>query len=494
MTRIISLSDSNLQTIHKTLLDFAPDAVLIGGAVRDILLGRAVRDLDYVVEGDALLISRQLADALGAAYYPLDASRKIGRVVWKLADATLVVDISSLIGMTLEEDIRRRDFTINAIAVLPDGELFDLLGGVQDLEQRILRLCSPDSLHNDPVRVIRAVRFLHYFDLTPDPGLAQLVWYAAPRLRRVSPERQRDEFVRVLALDHPHLAVDRLVDWRIADVLMPELVALQDVEQPDPHVFDVYRHTLQTLRWQARLDGWLLNDADPRDDTEAVIHQRLAPYRAALRDYLQQPLTADRPRWLWLRFAAIAHDWGKPQAFREDEKGGIRFYSHEQLGSELAAEWMQRYRCAKNETSFVKRICAAHMRPMSLFIAGDEPTRRMLFRFYRDLEDAAPATILLFLADVLGARGQTLTPETLDAALTYVEAFLQPLIEARQQPLIPAPLLDGHDIIQIFRLPSGPHIGQLLDSLMEAQAAGEVETREQAIGYIDMLLEQGDNG
>jgi hypothetical protein len=131
---------------------------------------------------------------------------------------------------------------------------------------------------------------------------------------------------------------------------------------------------------------------------------------------------------------------------------------------------------------------------MSLFIAGDEPTRRMLFRFYRDLEDAAPATILLFLADVLGARGQTLTPETLDAALTYVEAFLQPLIEARQQPLIPAPLLDGHDIIQIFRLPSGPHIGQLLDSLMEAQAAGEVETREQAIGYIDMLLEQGDNG
>ncbi len=427
MTRILTLPHPHLQTIHQTLLGFAPDAVLIGGAVRDILLNQPVHDLDYVVKGDGLVIGRQLADALGAAYYPLDRSRNIARVVWKLDDETLVVDISSLIGMTLEEDIRRRDFTINAIAILPDGQLFDLLGGVEDLEQRRLRLCSPDSLHNDPVRVIRAVRFLYHFDLKPDPGLAQLVWYAAPRLSRVSPERQRDEFVRVLALPRPHLAVDRLVDWRIADALMPELVALQEVEQPEPHVFDVYRHTLQTLRWLSRLDDWLLHDVAPRDDTEAAIQQRLAPFRPALRDYLQQSLTAERSRWLWLRFAAIAHDWGKPQAFREDEKGGIRFYKHDQISGEMAADWMQRYRCAKNEIAFVKRICAAHMRPMSLFIAGDAPTRRTLFRFYRDVGDAAPATALLFLADVLGARGPQLDTGTLATALDFTAAFLQPL-------------------------------------------------------------------
>ncbi len=490
MTRILPFSNANLQTIHQTLLGFAPDAVLIGGAVRDLLLDRPVHDLDYVVEGDGLLVGRKLADALGAAYYPLDESRKIARVVWKPEEETLVVDISSLIGMTLEEDIRRRDFTINAMAMLPDGRLFDLLGGAEDLKQRVLRLCSPDSLHNDPVRTIRAVRFLYLFDLTPEPGLDQLMWYASPRLTSVSPERQRDEFIKALALPHPHLVVDRLVDWRIADALMPELVALQDVEQPAPHVFDVYRHTLQTLRWMARLDAWILNDARAQDVQEAQIHQRLNALRPHLRRYLQKPLTAERPRWLWLRFAAIAHDWGKPRAFRENEDGGIQFYKHEQLSGEMAADWMGRYHCGKSEISFVKRICTEHMRPMGMFITQSLPSRRALFRFYRDVGDAAPAAILLFLADFLGARGRTISEQELATALDFTDAFLKPLDESRTASPIPVPLLDGHDLIRLFGLQPGPHIGHLLSALQEAQAAGEVETQEQAIGYIETMLKK----
>ncbi len=494
MHSLIPFPDSNLQTVHQTLLRFAPDAVLVGGAVRDGLLARPVHDLDYVVEGNALRIGKKLADALDAAYYPLDKTRKIARIVWKQNDdETLVVDISSLIGITLEEDIRRRDFTINAIALLPDGQLFDLLGGVNDLEQGLLRLCSPDSLYNDPVRAIRAVRFLHLFELTPAPGLDQSVWYAAPRLHRVSPERQRDEFVKMLALPRPHLAVDRLADWRIADELLPELVALQDVMQPRPHVFDAYHHTLQTLRWMARLDRWLRGEEIEEDVSDALIHQRLADYRPILGAYLQEPLSVERPRWLWLRFAAIAHDWGKVRAFRENEEGDIHFYRHEQLSGELVADWMLRYHCAKNEITFVKRVCVQHMRPMGLFINRDAPSRRALFRFYRDLEDAAPAVALLFLADFLGARGKEINPEELSSALDYVEAFLRPFVESDEKPPVPAPLLNGNDIIQLFDAPKGPAIGRLLNALQEAQAAGEVETREQAIGYIEMLLRKENN-
>jgi tRNA nucleotidyltransferase/poly(A) polymerase len=493
MAASISFSHPPLQTIHQTLLGFAPEAVLVGGAVRDRLLDRPVHDLDYVVEGNALNVGRKLADALDAAYYPLDKTRKIARIVWKQADETLVVDISSLIGMTLEEDIRRRDFTINAIAMLSDGQLFDLLGGAEDLAQRLLRLCSPDSLYNDPVRTIRAVRFLHLFELTPAPGMDQSVWYAAPRLHSISPERQRDEFVKILALSRPHLAVDRLNDWRIADELLPELVALQDVAQPQPHVFDVYHHSLQTLRWMSRLDRWLRGEDVGGDAIVARIQQRLAAYRPALNAYLQAPLTAERPRWLWLRFAAIAHDWGKARAFRENEEGDIHFYGHEQLSGELVADWMLRYHCAKNEISFVKRVCVQHMRPMGLFITGDAPSRRTLFRFYRDLDDAAPATILLFLADFLGARGKEVDLEELDAAVDHLDAYLQPFMEQDEKPPIPTPLLNGNDIIQLFDAPKGPTIGRLISALQEAQAAGEVETREQAIGYIENLLETEDN-
>ena len=491
MQASINLSQPSLQTIHQTLLGFAPDAVLVGGAVRDLLLNRPVHDLDYVVAGNALRIGRKVADALAAAYYPLDEKRKIARVVWKQRDETLVVDISSLIGMTLEEDIRRRDFTINAIAMLPDGQIFDLLGGMEDLQQRILRLCSPDSLYNDPVRVIRAVRFLSAFDLKPEAGLDQLIWYAAPRLSGISPERQRDEFIKALALARPHLAVERLVDWRIADELLPELVALQDVEQPAPHIFDVYRHTLQTLRWMARLDRWARGEALAENAIDKTIHRRLAACRPALQTYLQAPLTAERPRWLWLRFAAITHDWGKARAFRNDEEGAIHFYKHEQLSGQLVADWMTRYHCARNEIAFVRRVCTEHMRLMSLFITGDAPSRRALFRFYRDVDTAAPAVALFFLADFLGARGQTVAEDELESALGHVEAFLHPFIESKEKPPVPVPLLSGKDIIDLFDLAPGPAIGQLLNALQEAQAAGEVQTHEQAIGYIETSLKTG---
>ena len=484
----LSLPSPSLQTIHQALLGFAPEAALVGGAVRDMLLARSVRDLDYVVQSNALVVGRKLADALGAAYYPLDKQRKTARIVWSRDEETLVVDIASLLGMTLEEDIRRRDFTLNAIAMLPDGQLFDPLNGQEDLTQGLLRLCSPDSLHNDPVRVIRAVRFLYAFGLQPAPGLDQAVWYAAPRLPRVSPERQRDEFVKLLALPTPHLAIERLIDWRVGDVLLPELLALQDIEQPEPHVYDVYRHSLYALRWMARLDRWLRGETCTGDEADAMIQQRLAPYRERLGDYLNQPLTAERRRWLWLRFATLAHDWGKARAFREGEDGAIHFYRHEQLSSDLVADWMSRYHCGRAEIAFVSHICRQHMRPMGLFINDEPPSRRALFRFYRDLGADAPAAILLFLADFLGARGERSDLESLTAALDHVEAFLQPFVRQDETPPVPAPLLDGNDIIQLFNASQGPLIGRLIGALQEAQATGEVLTREQAIDYIATLI------
>jgi len=478
-----------LNAIHQTLLEFAPHATLVGGAVRDLILHRPVRDLDYVVEGNGLRIGRKLADKLGAAYYPLDESRKIARVVWKQEDDVIVVDISSLIGITLEEDIRRRDFTINAIAMRGQGQIFDPLAGVKDLKQGILRPCSPDSLYNDPVRTIRAVRFLHLFHLKPAPGLDSLVWHAAPGLTRISPERQRDEFIKLLAIDQPHLAIEQMQDWRITDVLLPELAALIDVKQPKPHIFDVYRHTLQTLYWLSRLDAWILHEAPAENKIEIKIQQRLQEIRPALQRYLQEPLTSANQRWLWLRFAALAHDWGKPRAFRLGENNQIHFYGHEQLSATMAADWMERHHCARSEINFVRQVCAAHMRPLSMIQEG-KPSARALFRFYRDVGDAAPATIILFLADFLGMRGEKTPSSELDLALENVVSFLTPFVENEDASPIPPPLLKGKTIIEMFNLQPGPQIGQLLSSLQEAQAAGEVQTLEQAIEYVKTLLQE----
>ena len=477
-----------LHHLHTQLLRRAPDAVLIGGAVRDMLVGRTVQDLDYVITGDALAVGRHLADDLAAAYYALDEERGIARVIWQSPEGALVVDISSLSGLTLLEDIQRRDFTINAIAMLPYGDLYDPLGGVIDLEQGLLRPCSPDSLLNDPVRTIRAVRFLLDFHLRAAPGLDHLVWHAAPYLTRVSAERQRDEFLKTLMLDRPHLAVERLTDWRISDVLMPELVALQGVEQPAPHRYDVYRHTILTLRWMGWLDRWLRGETDANSVVEQHIAQRLEPLREELRGYLEARITGHRTRWVWLRFAALAHDWGKATAFREDEQGRITFYQHEQESARLVRAWMSRYHCSRQEITLVSRICEGHMRPMGLFINQTLPSRRALFRFYRDLQDAAVGTVLLFLADFLGARGERVEPDALDAALTHMLAWLQPGLG--EATIVPAPLLKGDEVIRLLGLKPGPEIGRLLDALQEAQAAGEVTSREEAIAFLRRITAQ----
>ena len=488
MTSTLTLPQNDLHDVHQTLLRFAPDAVLVGGAVRDLILQRPVNDLDYVVHGNGLHIGKKLADTLGAAYYPLDESRQIARVVWKRESTSLVIDISSLLDMPLEEDIRRRDFTINAIAMLPDGKIFDLLGGVRDLSERKLRLCTPHSLLNDPIRTMRAVRFLYKFQLTPAPGLEQQIQQAAPLLKQISPERQRDEFVKILALPEPDLALARMVDWRIAHVFMPELVALQGVAQSAPHIFDVYQHTLQVVRWVSRLDAWLLHDSRPQNTSEELIQQRLANYKTELRAYLQEQIIAERPRWLWLRFAAIAHDWGKPESISQDDGGKIHFFRHEKLSAEMAAAWMNRYNCARHEIKFVQHICAAHMRPMNFLPPNSPPSKRAVFRFHRDLGDVAPAVVILFLADFMGARGQDVQQEELAIALDTAETLLKPWASEQQEPTVPPPLLNGKELMQIFGLRPGPEIGKLLAALQEAQAVGQIQNREQAIAYIANLL------
>ncbi len=486
MTWFDDFSDPHLQKVQRVMLTHAPDAALIGGAVRDLLLGRPVQDMDYVTRRDGLKVGRRVANALAAAFYPLDEERRIARVVWQQPTQTLVVDIASLTGMTLLEDIRRRDFTINAMAILPYGDLYDPLGGQADLEARVLRPCSPDSLRDDPVRTIRAVRFLLALNLKPAPGLDHLIWHAAPSLVRVSPERRRDEFLKALALPRPHWAVERMTDWRISDVLMPELVALQGVEQSPPHRFDVYQHTLETLRWASRLDQWLRGTCAPQSKWESVIYRRLEPYAAALNAYLQTPLSGDRARWLWFRFAALAHDWGKATTFREDETGRATFLRHEEESAHLAEAWLKGYHCARPEIAFVRKLCQGHMRPMSLFIAGERPTRRALFRFYRDMGDAAVAGILLFLADFLGARGEPTDAAELEAALDTTLTWLDPFLH--EDPIVPAPLLNGTEVMQALGLQPGPRIGQLLQTLQEAQVMGQVRTREEALNFLQQVI------
>ncbi len=478
----------NAYHAHLAFIKIAPDAVLVGGAVRDLLLDRDIHDLDYVLTDNAIAAARWLGNELGGAYYPLDERRGIGRVVWQIGTGDrLVIDVSDLRGNSLDDDLRARDFTINAIALGADG-LYDPLAGIDDLAMDLLRTCTSDSLQADPVRILRAVRFVYQFRLQVDVNLVDLIGAAMPGLSSISPERQRDELLKILALPEPQQALNTLHTWGLEQRYFPKLTDLLRIEQSPPHIYNAYQHSLITLRWMSRIEELYRLSAAPIGPLETAILDELASFHDKLQEYLNHLLVSDHPRWLWLRFAALAHDWGKTATVSQDEDGRIRFLGHEAISAELAGNWLELYHCASSEIEFVRRVCKGHMRPLSLSEGGRMPSRRSLYRFYRDLGDAAPGVILLHIADYLATYGPAIDLNDLHQHLKFVSAMLEPMNAPEEGNWMPKALLNGNDLIRMFGLEPGPPLGELLEALREAQVVDEVNSREDAVEWMQQRL------
>ena len=460
-------------------------AWLVGGALRDALLRRPVRDFDFAVTGDALAWARALGNALGGAYYPLDSERGVGRVVLARAGARLTLDIASLRGPDLAADLAARDFTINAIAVdLAQPEMtIDPLHGGRDLRARLIRACSDTSLSDDPLRAIRAIRLAAQLRFRVDkPTLAQ-VRAQAGNLEAISVERRRDELVRCLGGPRPAAALRSLDLLGLMPALIPELAALHGVTQSPPHVYDVWEHTLAVL---ARLVD-ILSVLDPvfdfdkaSDLTLGLVSLRLGRHRQALGERLSGGSNDERPVRVLLLLSALLHDIGKP-ATRSVEPGGrIRFFNHDQVGAGIARQRLTDLRFSSEEAQRVSAVVAHHLRP--LLLAGDAgASRRAIYRFYRQTGEAGIDVVLLALADFLGTHADGPPPvdewnRLLDIASQLLRAYFETPGEAVKPPV----LLTGHDLMNEFGLPAGPGLGRLLAELREAQAAGEVADREAA--------------
>lgn len=477
--------------------------VLVGGSVRDALLGRPLHDLDLVVAHNALVTARRIADSFGGAFFSLDTERDIGRVL--LSDPVggqLVIDVARWRGASLAEDLAARDFTINALAVQIEADrapVLDVTGGLADLEAHVLRVASPQALASDPVRGLRAVRLLAelsawQFRLEPDS--ATQIRHSAPRLALVSAERVREELMRTLLAPQPWRSLRRWAELGLLTETLPEVAALQGVTQSAPHVYDVFEHTGQTLEHFAWLAGWLAREAEPRDRWDEAAVAALLPWRAELAAHRQQPLNQQVTRgdmWPWL---ALCHDWGKPATRRlvPMPDGGppqVQFIGHEAVSAQLAQAALQRLRFSDAQINLVSAVAAGHMRPHHLAAALEPPSRRAIFRFYRALDAAGIETALLSLVDLRGMAGPTLTMAAWQRQLDVVSTLLAAYFSCPEEIVRPAPLLSGYDIMASLGLKPGPQVGKLLTLVMEAQAAGEVRTRAEALLLATQMVEAG---
>src|SRR5574341_302470 len=242
-----------IERLHAILPD--QEIYLVGGAVRDLLLNRVSHDFDFAVPKDAVSLARRAASALHADFYVLDESFDTARLIVSTSDGGRdLLDFAAFRGPDLEADLRGRDFTINAIAFdLRNQTTLDPLNGASDLRAKIIRACSDSSLNDDPIRILRGVRLAAAFEFKIDSHTRRSMKQAAHLLPSVSPERQRDELFRILEGQRPDASLRALGLLNVFPHLLPELSVLKHVEQPAPHVYNVWEHTLSVIQHLERI-------------------------------------------------------------------------------------------------------------------------------------------------------------------------------------------------------------------------------------------------
>jgi tRNA nucleotidyltransferase/poly(A) polymerase len=486
--------------LHDPLIKACSDirVWLIGGAIRNSLLGLETIDFDFAVEGDARNLARSIANSLGGYYYELDSERDTGRVILvQEKEKRLLLDFARLRGGRIDQDLKERDFTVNALAVelSKSDKVLDTTGGLQDLKDKVLRLCSPDAIHNDPIRGIRAVRIAVQLGLTIDPTALSAIRNNADQLSRVSPERIRDEFFRLLELPLPGRAIRLMDHLGLLSVLFPHLDSLRELTQSPPHEFSVWDHTLAVLDHLGRLILALGREYDPEMASELVtgeIVYRLGRFREGINLHLDRELSHGRNIRQLLFLGALYHDVGKPACITLQDEW-IHFYGHESVGAEIIAEKARDLRLSNAEIQWLQILIRNHLRPSQL---QNEKTisHRAIFRFLRDTDEAGAEVVLLSLADFLGMQTPPVDQEELSKRVETARQLLSAMFEADSRRYRPEPLLRGNEIAKALDLEPGPEIGRILNALQEAQVAGEVNSKGEAFAFIRSLHKESSGG
>jgi poly(A) polymerase len=448
-------------------------AWIVGGALRDELLGRPVRDVDVAVSGDPARPAGELARRLGGPVFRLSEAFGAWRVIDR--DGGRVYDLSPLQGETIDDDLRRRDFTVNAMArpvdldALPapeaGGPLVDPLGGRADLDARVLRVLGPEAYEQDPLRPLRLARFASELGFAPDPETEELTRAAAPRVTEAAGERVYAELRRLVIGEGVVEALALADRLGLLRAVLPELADLHEVEQSRYHHLDVYDHTVEVLAQLIVLE---------RDLERVFDHEDAGRLRAVL----AEPLADELTRGQALRFGALLHDIGKPATYSVREDGRVTFMGHDRLGEDMVRDICLRLRTSDRLSRFLQGLTRHHL--VLGFLVHKRPLdRREVYRYLRRTAPVEVEVTLLSCADRLATRGKN-AERAIDAHLELARELMPAALEWRRHgpPRLP---LRGDELAREAGIEPGPELGRVLAELQEAAYAGEIDSREEAV-------------
>ena len=480
-----------LEQFPQTVLDALASLVrersascyISGGTIRDWFMDRHSKDLDITVEQDAFGWAAVLARRTkGSTFVPMDEDDDVARVVWM----DVAIDFSSFRegAKSIEEDLLKRDFTLNSMAVpypshiavnwtaVAPPEIIDPAQGQKDLAGGIIRCDAATVFVSDPLRLLRAYRFMATFGFTIEPYTEKQIRKHVHLLYLVAAERIAYELDCIMGTAASITTIEAMHETGVLQEVLPELYKGVGVGQPASHHLDVFEHGIVSLRYMEKIQAEPGNYFPEHGDT--------------LREYLAEP----RKRIL-LKWAALFHDLGKPHTYeiRKDRGDRITFYNHDKEGARLFAIIADRLKWSKGDRNFVSLFISTHMWPFHLNNARKKTglTPKAYLRLIKAVRGEFHGLFMVAMADSLAGQGPG-KPPAMEKEIAELYNEVGIVFRLNIKPALEKRLLTGDDLQKIFGLAPGPRFRSIFESLERAQVEGEIRDRDQAIHWMRNYL------
>lgn len=439
------------------------DIYLVGGAVRDFFLNKDNFDKDIIVEKiNAKKFAQSLAESLDATFVPLDEENKIYRLVLK--DKINFIDIASPIGKNIEEDLKRRDLTINAIAInLKTFDILDFSGGIDDLKAKKIRHINEQNFIDDPLRLLRVYRFQATLGYKVDDELKKIISKHAKKIRKPAIERINYELLKLFAGNYTAQTLIDMDKTSLLSELLPIIDELKKVPSNLHHHLDLFHHSIEVVKQIQE------------------IYEKSCP---EIQQHLNAVDFGGASRLAHLKFAGLLHDTGKPSTWTiEEDTGRHRFIKHDDLGSKICMKILKKSKFSKKQIEYITKMIKYHIYPSHVTSAPDL-NEKIYMRFIRKMEKEVIDVIILAMADRLSARGVEITEEIVAKNINNLQKLLDYYLSIRSD-LKPLPkLLSGNEIMDLLNLKPSKELGDIIKLLKEAQLSGEITTKREARKFV----------
>ncbi len=447
--------------LSEIIKNFDAEIYLVGGSVRDMFLNRQSIDRDLIVaDRNAKEFALELKKFFNCTFIPLDEENKIYRLV--MPDKINYTDITNPAG-SLEKDLKRRDLTVNAVAVnINTGEIIDLFGGVEDIKNGCLRCIDELNFKDDPLRILRVFRFRSILGFKITSDTFDAVCKYADLINQSAVERINYEILKMFGGKYAHEALIEADSAGALEKLFPFVKELKQVPPNLHHHLDLFHHSVETVKQ-------IQNIYENADES--------------VKKHLESVDFGGFPRIAHLKLAGFMHDIGKFSTWTIEEGGRHRFIKHDDAGSKISAKLLKRMHFSNKQIEYLSTLIKYHIYP-SHVMCSPEVTEKIMMRYIRRMDKNSIDDIVLAMADRLSARGPEITDKIVETNINSLKKLLDFYIE-KSSSLEPLPkLLDGKDIMAMLNITPSPKLGEILDALHEAQLAGDVLTRDDAILFV----------